>query len=156
MSQIKKQTTEDFLDNLASKSPAPGGGSVAALMGAHSAALVSMVCRLTMGKKKHAGVEKEMKDVLKKSEKLRKKFIVLAEKDKEAFLNVVRKKYSSPSLEKAAAVPAKTARLADEILMLAKIVKQKGNKNAITDAKIAIDLAKAAKKGAILNVKANH
>ncbi len=155
MPQIKKQIVEDFLNDLASGSPAPGGGSVAALAGAHSAALVSMVCRLTIDKKKYKDVEKEMKEVLKKSEKLRERFLILAEEDKSAFLNVIREKYSAKSLKKAAAVPAETTKLANEVIKLAKIAKQKGNKNAITDAKIAVDLAQVAKKGAILNVEAN-
>lgn len=155
MSKIKKQTIENFLNELASSSPAPGGGSVAALMGAYSASLTSMVCRLTIGKKKYKSVEKEMKRILKESDKIMKEFTDLADKDKDAFLNVVKNKYSKASLKKAAAVPAETAKLADEALKLAKIAEQKGNKNAITDAKIAVDLARAAKRGAILNVKAN-
>jgi formiminotetrahydrofolate cyclodeaminase len=155
MSKIKKQTTEIFLNELASDLPAPGGGSVAALMGAYSAALTSMVCRLTIGKKKYKAVEKEMKRILKESEKMRKEFVELAEKDKDSFFNVVKSKYSKASLKKAAAVPGKTARLAEKMIKLAETAKKKGNKNTITDAKIAVDLAKAAKRGAILNVKVN-
>ncbi|MBU1091263.1 cyclodeaminase/cyclohydrolase family protein [Patescibacteria group bacterium] len=155
MKQIKKQTIEYFLKNLSSKTPAPGGGSVSALMGACSASLVSMVCNLTIGKKKYIGAEKEMKKILKKADKLRDGFLILAEEDKKAFLGVIKNKYSKASLKKAMAVPAKTARLAGEVLKLAKVVLKKGNRNAITDAKIAIDLAKLAKRGATLNVEAN-
>jgi len=155
MEQIKNQTIEYFLKDLSSKTPAPGGGSVSALMGAHSASLVSMVCNLTIGKKKYLSAEKEMKKILKKANKLRNEFLVLAEEDKKAFLDVIKNKYSKASLKKASIVPSKTAKLADEVLVLAKIVSKKGNKNTTTDAKIAIDLARLTKKGAILNVEAN-
>jgi len=155
MKQIKNQTIEYFLKDLSSKSPAPGGGSVAAMTGAHAASLVSMVCRLTIGKKKYAGIENEMKKILRKADKLRDNFLTLAEDDKQAFLEAVKNKYSKASLKRAAAVPSKTAKLADEILILTEIVVKKGNKNTVTDAKIAVDLAKLAKRGAILNVKAN-
>lgn len=152
---ISNQTVKEFLDDLASKFPAPGGGSVSALAGALAASLVSMVCRLTIGKKKYDKVEPEMKRILKQSEILRKKLMVLAEKDKQAFLNVVKTKYSKASLRRAADVPRETARLAEKVFKLAEIVVKKGNRNAITDSLIAVDLAKAAKKGAILNVKIN-
>ena len=64
MSEIKDQTIEYFLNELASKSATPGGGSAAALMGAQGAALVSMVCNLTIGKPKFAEVEAELQTVL--------------------------------------------------------------------------------------------
>lgn len=153
--QIKQQTIGEFLDDLASRSAAPGGGSVSALSGAMAAALISMVCRLTIGKKKYAGVAKEMKRILKESEKLRKNFLHLAEQDKQAFLNVIKNKYSKTSLKSAAAVPMKTAKLAYRILKLAEIIAKKGNRNALSDAKIAVDLARIARRGALLNVKAN-
>ena len=60
MSEIKENSIQIFLDQLASRSATPGGGSVAALMGAQSAALISMVCNLTIGKPKYAEVETEM------------------------------------------------------------------------------------------------
>ena len=71
MTQIKDTAIEPFLDALASSAATPGGGSAAAIIGAMGAALVSMVCNLTIGKKKYAEVEGEMKDVLAKSEALR-------------------------------------------------------------------------------------
>lgn len=148
MKKIQKQTVEEFLDDLASKSPAPGGGSVSALAASQAAALVSMVCRLTIGRKKYAGVEIKIKKILKQSESLRKKLLVLAEKDKQAFLNVIKRKYSKASLKRAADVPAQTEKLANEVFKLAKIVLKYGNKNARTDAEIAVDLARLAMRGA--------
>ncbi|NDF70752.1 MAG: methenyltetrahydrofolate cyclohydrolase, partial [Betaproteobacteria bacterium] len=68
---MKQLPVEGFLDQLASAQPTPGGGSAAAVMGAMGAALVSMVANLTVGKKKYAEVEPQVKDVLAESEKLR-------------------------------------------------------------------------------------
>ena len=90
-----KQTLKMFLDDLASSSPAPGGGSVAALSGALGAALTSMVCNLTIGKKKYADVEADMKKILTQSEELRNTFTVLVDKDTAAF-NKVMEAYGLP------------------------------------------------------------
>lgn len=153
--KIKNQTVQEFLDDLVSKTPAPGGGSVAALMGATAASLVSMVCNLTIGKKKYAKIEGLMKDILKESEDLCARLLKLAEDDKQAFLNVIKAKYSEESLRQASEVPAETARLAGRVERLAKIVLEKGNVNAKSDAQIAVGLAELAQKGAWLNVEAN-
>ena len=59
---VTQSSVEQFLDDLASGHPTPGGGSAAAIMGAMGAAMVSMVCNLTIGKKGYATVETEMKD----------------------------------------------------------------------------------------------
>ncbi len=74
-----------FLDSLASGAPAPGGGGAAALAGAMAAALVSMVCNLTIGKARYADVEAEMRDVLDRAEALRHELQELAEADVAAF-----------------------------------------------------------------------
>src|SRR5690606_22134267 len=71
MTEIKDTAIEPFLDALASSAATPGGGRAAAIMGGMGAALVSMVCNLTIGKKKYAEVEEEMKEVLAKTEDLR-------------------------------------------------------------------------------------
>jgi formiminotetrahydrofolate cyclodeaminase len=84
-----RKSLNAFLDELASSSPAPGGGSVAALSGALGAALTSMVCNLTVGKKKYADVEDELKNVLVQSEHLREQFTELIERDTAAFNKVM-------------------------------------------------------------------
>ena len=85
MSEIKDKSIPVFLDQLASKSPTPGGGSVSALMGAQAAALVSMVCNLTIGKEKYAAVENEMIALLKQSEALRERLMGLIAADVDTF-----------------------------------------------------------------------
>src|SRR5437667_3161 len=86
---LTQKTITAFLDELASNAPAPGGGSAAALAGAIGAALTSMVCNLTVGKKKYAGVEPEIKRVLQTSEELRKRFTALIDKDTDDFNKVM-------------------------------------------------------------------
>jgi len=93
---IVSMKIDGFLSELSSNSPAPGGGSVAALSGALGAALSSMVCNLTVGKEKYADVQNEIKDALKKSEQLRKDLIKLIDEDTEAF-NSVMKAFKMPS-----------------------------------------------------------
>jgi glutamate formiminotransferase/formiminotetrahydrofolate cyclodeaminase len=159
-----------FLSELASSSPAPGGGSVAALAGSLAAALSSMVCNLTIGKEKYADVQEEIKETLNKSEKLRNDLIKLIDEDTEAF-NDVMKAFKMPKdteeqknkrteaiqegYKIAANVPLKTAKTCEKILDLALIVAEKGNKNSITDAAVSAYMAQAGVKSAILNVTIN-
>ncbi|MEQ1531686.1 MAG: cyclodeaminase/cyclohydrolase family protein, partial [Methylococcales bacterium] len=85
MTEINNKSVQNFLDELASKSATPGGGSAAALMGAQGAALVSMVCNLTIGKPKFAEVEAEMQEVLSKAEALRSQLTSLVHADIDVF-----------------------------------------------------------------------
>ncbi len=79
------QSLKDYLDDLASEKPAPGGGSAAALSGAMGAALASMVCRLTLDKEAYAGVRQEIEGLLKQTEELRSRFQELMQEDIEAY-----------------------------------------------------------------------
>ena len=160
----------NFLSELASNSPAPGGGSVAALSGALGAALTSMVCNLTVGKEKYVDVQEDIKKVLKQSEKLRKRLEELIDEDTNAFNDVMKafkmpketeeqKKKRSAAIQQgyktAAQVPLKTAHTCAEILDAAKVAAEKGNVSSITDATVSALMAKAGVEGAILNVKIN-
>ena len=82
---IKDDSIQKFLDELASSSSTPGGGSAAAVMGAMGAALVSMVCNLTIGKKNYTEVEAEMREVLGQSENLRHRLTGMINDDVAAF-----------------------------------------------------------------------
>jgi formiminotetrahydrofolate cyclodeaminase len=167
---LTSHTLTQFLDELASNSPAPGGGSVAALAAAIGAALTSMVCTLTIGKKKYAHVQGEMQSVLVESEDLRKKMTVLVEKDTEAF-NAVMAAFGMPknteeeqkqraaaiqqATKSAALVPLDVMSLCGHALSLAKVVAEKGNKNSASDAGVAALMLQAACAGAALNVRIN-
>ena len=160
----------NFLDELASNSPTPGGGSVAALAGALGVALISMVGNLTVGKKKYEDVEEDIKKIISSSEKLRYELSQLIEEDVKVFNNFmatykmpketedekgIRAEMIQESLIKAAKVPLKVAYKCLDILSLSKEVAEKGNINVVSDAGDAALMAEAALESAILNVKIN-
>jgi formiminotetrahydrofolate cyclodeaminase len=159
-----------FLDSLASSAPAPGGGSAAALSGAMAAALVSMVCNLTIGKRRYADVEAEMRDLLDRAEALRHEMQELAQADLEAFNRLsaayklprttdadiaIRRDAIQASLRRATEVPLRTARAAAAVLPLCPAVADRGNQAAVSDVGVAALLAQAAVRSALLNVEIN-
>ena len=161
---------KQFLTELASSSPAPGGGSVAALSGALSAALSAMVCNLTIGKEKYIDIEKDIKISLKKIEKIRGQLTDLIDLDTNAFNDVIKAfkmpKKTDEEIEKrknaiqkgyknAAMIPFKTAKTCQKILDIAQFLAEKGNKNSITDVAVSALMANTGLKSAILNVKIN-
>jgi len=170
MTKLVKQNIKMFLDELASDSPAPGGGSVAALSGALGAALSSMVCNLTRGKQGYETVQDEMTELLQKSEALRQDLTDLIDKDTDAFNEVMkalklpketeeqkaqRKNALQTAFKQAAEIPLETARKCLQILDVAHIVAKKGNKNSITDAGVSALLAQTGVQAAMLNVRIN-
>jgi formiminotetrahydrofolate cyclodeaminase len=96
---VKDNGIELFLDDLASRKPTPSGGSAAAVMGAMGAALVSMVCNLTIGKTQYRDFEEELKSVLTKAEELRRDLTKMIEEDVQAF-DAVMRAYGMPRLTK--------------------------------------------------------
>jgi formiminotetrahydrofolate cyclodeaminase len=165
-----RKTMRAFLDEVASSSPAPGGGSVAALAGALGAALTSMVCNLTVGKKKYADVEDEMKKVLEQSEHLRVQFTELVERDTVAF-NKVMEAFALPrdtdpqkalrsaaireATKEATLVPLEVMKHCIDALALARAVASTGNANSVSDAGVAAYMLHAALESAALNVRIN-
>ena len=161
---------KEFLNELASSSPAPGGGSVAALSGALSAALSAMVCNLTIGKEKYQDVEKDIKESLKKIEKIRSELTDLIDLDTNAFNDVIkafkmpkktkdeieqRKNKIQNGYKNAAMIPLRTARICLMIFDIAELLSNKGNRNSITDVAVSVIMANSGVKSAILNVKIN-
>jgi formiminotetrahydrofolate cyclodeaminase len=162
---VPSETIQDLLQDISSKSPAPGGGSVAALSGCFGASLVSMVSNLTIGKKKYKEVEEEFKSILGESEELGEELLILSVKDVDAFNEVMtayklqddeeKTKYLETAYQNAALVPIKTAEKCLRIMELAKISAISGNKNTQTDSAVGALMAYSGLKGAILNVKVN-
>ncbi len=159
-----------FLDALASSAAAPGGGGAAALAGAMAAALVSMVCNLTLGRERYAEAEDKMRQVLDRSETLRAELQQLGEDDVAAFNRLsaayklprtteadiaIRKDAIQASLKRATEVPLRTARAAAAILPLCPPVAEYGNPAAVSDIGVAALLAHAAARSALLNVEIN-
>jgi len=170
MSKIKDKSMQVFLNELASSSPTPGGGSAAAFMGAQSAALVSMVCNLTIGKPKYAAVEVDMELLLEKSEKLRTELTAMIKSDMEVFNRLmasyglakdseeekaVRSVQIQTILKEATLVPLACAKACSEVVLLSKEAAEKGNVNVVSDAGVAVMSAYAGLKSAALNVYIN-
>ena len=159
-----------YLDEAASGASTPGGGSVAALAGTLGAALTSMVCNFTVGKKKYKDVEAEVAEILEKSEKLRSDLTELMQADTEAYGGVseaygmprktseekkARTKAIQAALKNALEVPLKAAICCYDILKLNEPLVEKGNPNLISDVGVAVVLAEAALQSAALNVEIN-
>ena len=164
------ENVSSFLGSVASSNPVPGGGSVAAHAGALAAALAQMVAGLTIGKKKYASVDAEMKEAALKAVSLGNTLASLVKRDAEAYSHVSeayklpkepadasarRTEAVTSALLKAAEVPLETARASVEVAKVAVLVAEKGNANAVTDAGVAALLAEAACKGADYNVRVN-
>lgn len=167
---MKNMTVSQFADSVASNEPVPGGGSVAAVCGTLSAALSEMVANLTVGKKKYAEFENEMKEIKEKALVLRNKLIDYIEKDSVAYNKVMnayklpketeeektlRKQEIEDSSKLAATVPLEVAYASYEILPLTEAVVLRGNSNAVTDGLVAAMLARTAVLSALLNVRIN-
>ncbi len=153
------KSIEEFLEELASASPTPGGGSAAALGGAIACGLAEMVCNLTIGKKRYADVEREMRERADQLKIMRKDFLLLVEEDANAFDNVMRaireKKGLEEAYKRACEVPAKTAEKCVILMREIREIAEKGNKNSISDAGVAILFANASFHSAVMNVKIN-
>lgn len=164
------QSLQSFLDALASNAPTPGGGAAAALMGATGAALVSMVCNLTLGKPKYAAVEAEMRALLDRSEALRARLAKMMDDDQAVFKTLmaayglpkqtdeekaVRKQAIQDALKSATEVPLACARACAEAIALSREAAEKGNLQVVSDAGVAVAAAEAGLKSAALNVWIN-
>jgi len=167
---MKNMTLYKFTEQVASNSPVPGGGSIAAVCGALSAALAEMVANLTIGKKKYIEAEEEMYEINSKAVILRNQLLDDIERDSYVYNKVmeayklpksteeeiiVRQKSIEESLKIAATVPLQVAETSFEILPLAKAVVTRGNSNAVTDGLVAAMLARTAVLSALLNVRIN-
>jgi len=167
---IKNTAVEEFLAGLAGKSSTPGGGSAAAMIGAMAAALVSMVANLTIGKKGYEAITKDMEDLLVRSEQAREELEILIQSDVEVFDRVMAA-YAMPreterqkterietiqsALKQATEVPLACATLSRKVIELSKEAAEKGNRNVISDAGVAVEAANAALRSAALNVLIN-
>jgi formiminotetrahydrofolate cyclodeaminase len=167
---IAQQPISRFLDELASAAPTPGGGSAAAVMGAMGAALVSMVCHLTIGRKDCEGVEVPMRQALGEAEALRHRLTAMIEDDVQAF-EALMAAYRLPraseddkltrgaaiqrALKHATDVPLACASACAEVIALSQRIAAIGHRGVISDAGVAVLSAHAALRSAALNVYIN-
>ena len=168
--RIAATPVDVFLDALASDAPTPGGGAVAALAGASGAALISMVCTLTLGRKGYEEAEERMRGVLDEAEASRTVLLDLADRDAAAFGSVmtafkmpketdaekaVRAQAIQEGYEAAATVPLEIAKRAGELMELAREATEIGNANAASDGACAAQALSAAVWCATYNVEIN-
>jgi len=167
---LVKLSVEEFSRVLGSNSPAPGGGSVAALSGALGANLVSMVCSLSIGKKDYESFDNELAEALKLSQTLSEGLLKRVDLDTEAFNSVMaafkmtkqteeEKKSRSAAIQagfkEAVQSPLGIARECLDVLRLVNKLLGKSNTNVLSDLGVASLQAFAGLEGAIMNVKIN-
>lgn len=167
---LVKLSVEEFSQILGSNSPAPGGGSVAALSGALAADLVSMVCNLSIGKKDFESFQTEISKTLQESQTLSKSLLKRVDLDTEAFNSVMaafkmakdteqektsRAEAIQKGFKEAVQSPLGIAQECLEVLKLAGRLLGKSNSNALSDLGVASQQAFAGLEGAIMNVKIN-
>ena len=167
---LTHKSVKEFLDELASNSPAPGGGSVAALTGSLASALCSMVCRLTIGKKKYADVSDELQSALEKTEFYRNEFMRLIDEDTKAFVLVmdayklpketeedkkIRDKAIDEALKKAVDVPMEVLKYTSEMMEFSITIANKGNINSASDASVGALLLQSTGLAALYNILIN-
>lgn len=156
---------KEYLNELASRSPVPGGGSASALAGAIGAALISKVANFTIGKEKYKAQEPEMKKILDTAERVRTDLEKLCSEDAVCY-GKLSEAYKSPktdlrtskieiALKEAMEVPRKICKNAHEAIKLCVPLVEKGNINLITDVGDAALVLESAFKSALLNVEIN-
>lgn len=170
MASLIDSSLSAFAGELASSSSAPGGGSAAALSGSLAAALVAMVCRLSLGRDDLAVTDEELTETLTAAMGLQGRLLELVDEDTAAFdavMDAVRlpkadeadRSTRSAALVKAtlgaAAVPLETLTMSARTLALASALVGRANPSAVSDLGVAVELARAAAEGALLNVAIN-
>ena len=167
---VAQSTVEEFLDDLASGKATPGGGSAAAIMGAMGAALVSMVCNVTIGKKGYEGVEAEMRAVRDESERVRRRLTAMVSEDIAAFDSLMAA-YKLPkatdddkarraaaiqaALHRATETPLDCARVCAEVIALSRRASEQGYLNVISDGGVGVLAGFTGLRSAALNVYIN-
>ena len=167
---VEQKTIEGFLEVLSSKEPVPGGGGASALAGALGNALGQMVANLTIGKKKYADVEAEIKELLGRMQKLQAAFVTLADRDAQVFAPLAQC-YSLPSLTEeekaykekvmeerlldASFVPLEIMEHAVAMLGILEILGDKGSRLVISDVGVGVQFIRASLLGAVMNVYIN-
>jgi glutamate formiminotransferase/formiminotetrahydrofolate cyclodeaminase len=168
-SLVEKKTGE-FVQEVSRDTPAPGGGSIAALAGSLGAALAAMVSNLTIGKKSYEAVENDLLKLAEKAQELKDQLLKAVDDDTNAFnayLEATRLPQGTEAekqtraeaiqngLKQAVEVPLNTALLSFETLKICREVVEKGNANSITDAGVGAQIAFTGVLGGIFNVLTN-
>ncbi|MEJ5306320.1 MAG: cyclodeaminase/cyclohydrolase family protein [Ignavibacteria bacterium] len=165
-----KKSLENFIEEISSSSPTPGGGSVSAFNGVLGTSLGLMVCNLTIGKKKYESVEAEVLEIKNRLQNFREKFLELYDEDSKAFDKVMEaiklpKESEEDKIKRTHAIEDATvyatevpinviqacSEVTNDLIRLSEI----GNQNSLSDAGVALILIKSSAEGAMLNVMIN-
>lgn len=154
MHKLKDCSVSRYLELLSQRTPTPGGGSAAALVGALGAALLAMVTSYSIGRDSSRGTDQKLQTILKESKKFKAKFCKLIDLDAQAYLKVVKtrkgsKKAKQKALQEARAIPAEVAKLCSQALDLAPFLVKYGNKYLVSDVVVAAEFFCAAFRSAI-------
>lgn len=167
---IEKELMGLWLETLASKAPVPGGGGASALGGSVAAALGQMVSNLTIGKKKYADVEEEVQELIGKLQALQNDFLDLADQDARVFAPLaaayslpasteeekqVKARIMEENLLAASLVPLQMMEKALETIEILEFLSEKGSRMAVSDVGVAVQFARTALTGAVMNVYIN-
>ena len=170
MGRFTERAIDEYVRQLASKEPVPGGGGTAALVGALAAALGEMVANLTLGKPKYSAVDDEIQMLKAAISTIREELLVLVEKDAEVFAPLAaayrmafdteedkaeKERVMQACLKRASLVPLEIMERCAEMLPLVEKLAKKGSALAVSDAGCAAVLSKAAIEAAWLNVCIN-
>ena len=167
---LLEQKTTDFLEQLSSSAPIPGGGGASAAVGAFASALGLMVTNLTVGKKKYADAEEEILEIREKLEQKKQDLVRMVDEDAEAF-EPLAKAYRMPketeeeqaekekvmeaALKNAAEAPLCIMKTIVDTMVMIRVLGEIGSRLAVSDAGVAILFAQAALEGASLNIFIN-
>jgi glutamate formiminotransferase / formiminotetrahydrofolate cyclodeaminase len=167
---LMEMRARDFVDEVSRGTPAPGGGSIAALAGGLGAALASMVANLTQGKAANEAAERELLAAAEKAQRVKDALVLAVDEDTSAFNafmearrlpagsaeeKALRAAKMQEGLKHAIEVPLGTARLSYEAMEVAATAMRHGNPNCITDAMVGFTIAFAGVRGGIWNVMIN-
>lgn len=166
MDKFAGMTITEFDDALASNAPAPGGGGAAALAGALAAALGSMVCNLTAGKKSYAQYEEDNQKALQHLEAARKHLLTLIDEDARAFAPLQkylsmpkdspeRREHMDAALRVACYVPTDVLYTCEDVAGLLASLAEKGLRGAISDIGVGLELCRAAMRASRMNILIN-
>ena len=164
MKKYKNHTLEEYLNVLSQRTPVPGGGSAAALVGSLGAALISMVANYSIKPNQPQAIQNKIQTILKKNEAIRLKLLEMVDLDAEAYLRVVEarrgpdisRKKKTAALRQARAIPNKVCRLCYKALALTPFLVVKGNRYLLSDVKVAIEFLLAAYQSAKVNIEINQ
>ena len=158
MKNYQNHTLTEYIRALSSRTPVPGGGSAAALVGSLGMALIAMVARYSMNP---SPVETKIRNILRQSQGLERRLLQLVDRDAQAYRKVVKTRWAPPAKKKAALrearrVPQEVVRSCQRGIPLAAFLVKKGNRYLQSDARLAIEFLKSALRASQITIEINQ